>query len=137
MKFWPFVATATLLLAGAGPLQAASPSDPQIIGQWLNPAGSVKVETKPCGTTVCGTVVWAGSKAIKDAKGLGVGQLLGTELMRGYRQESPTLWQGEVFLPRLNRWFSSRLERVGPDKLRISGCILAEMLCKSQTWKRA
>jgi uncharacterized protein (DUF2147 family) len=42
-----------------------------------------------------------------------------------------------VFVPDMKRKFYSRIEQQGPDKLKISGCILGGLLCKSQYWTRA
>lgn len=128
--------SAVLALAAlaAAPASADAPPPAAI---WVNPAGSVRVRTGPCGDRLCGWVVAASAQAIADARAGGTAALIGIELLRAYTRTGPTRWQGEVFVPDWNRTFFSRLEQLGPNHLRISGCIFGGLLCKSQTWTRA
>ena len=106
------------------------------IGRWTNPKGSVQVETAPCDDKLCGWVVWASPGAVEDARKAGSAELIGLELLRDYRPAGPGLWRGTVYVPDMGRSFSSRLRQVDENHLKISGCILGGLICKSQTWKR-
>src|SRR4249920_2702451 len=71
-----------------------------------NPQNSVHVRVHPCGKSRCGTVVWANQKAKADSARGGTPNLVGTELFRDFREVSPKVWKGKVFVPDLNRVFT-------------------------------
>ena len=123
------------LTAVAQPLPAVQ--QPQARNIWVNPYNNVKVETGTCGGKLCGWVVWATPEAEKDARDGGVQKLVGTELLQDYRQTSGNRWQGRVFVPDMGRTFYSTITREEPRALRISGCILGGLICKSQLWHKA
>lgn len=125
---------------GAVPVQARAIA-PEAIGVWVNPRGSVKVQTGTCPgdhpDNLCGWVVWAAPQAEADARDGGAARLIGTELLRGYRVAGPGLYRGVVYVPDMGRTFYSTIEQRGADHLKISGCILGGLICKSQDWRRA
>ena len=109
-----------------------------IYGTWSNPGGSVIVRTAPCGGAVCGRVVWATPKAREDAarKG-GVRQLLGLEVLRGYRPSGPHRWEGRAFVPDIGDEFASEMVQTGPNEIEVNGCRFGGLVCKKQVWHRA
>lgn len=123
-------AMAFALPVGAAAAPAASP-----LGTWLNPYGSVAVRTGACGDRLCGWVVWASADAQADAREGGVTGLIGTQLLENYRPASGG-WVGTVFVPDMGRRFYSKIEPVGSDGLRVKGCILHGLVCRSQLWHR-
>ncbi|MFC0684547.1 DUF2147 domain-containing protein [Novosphingobium clariflavum] len=135
-----------LTLGVMGALAAASPADAvpgmaaqhllNPYGRWLNPAGDVEVSVAPCGTLLCGTVTWVGGQALADAADAGVSHLVGTQLLQGYRRQDAGNWQGQVFVPDMGSTFFSRIHQPDEGHLKISGCILHGLLCKSQVWTR-
>ena len=129
------IGLAGLMALAASAAVAQAPAEPY--GVWINHHQTVKVETRSCGDLLCGSVVWATPEAREVAKEYGTDPLIGTQLLSGYRHTRDGTWQGQVFVPDLRRHFFSRIEQVGPDKLKISGCIMGGLLCKSQTWTRA
>lgn len=104
--------------------------------QWLGPYRNVKVETGDCNGNLCGWVVWATPEAEAEAREGGVQHLVGTELLQDYRQVARDRWQGRVFVPDMGRTFYSTITRLDPGRLKISGCILGGLVCKSQIWRR-
>ena len=111
----------------------------QSVGQDLvlrNPQNSVHVRIHPCGTTRCGTVVWANAKAKADSARGGTPNLVGTELFREFREVSPKVWKGKVFVPDVNRVFSGTGTVKDKDTIVARGCLIGNMGCKSQVWKR-
>lgn len=111
---------------------------PEAFGTWINPHGTVKVQTGTCaGNSLCGWIVWAAPQAQADARDSGVARLIGTQLLRGYRPAGPGLYRGEVYVPDMGRSFTSTIQQRGANALKISGCILGGLLCKSQDWRRA
>ena len=111
----------------------------QSVGQDLvlrNPQNSVHVRIHPCGNTRCGTVVWANAKAKADSARGGTPNLVGTELFREFREVSPKVWKGKVFVPDVNRVFSGTGTVKDKDTIVARGCLIGNMGCKSQVWKR-
>jgi uncharacterized protein (DUF2147 family) len=131
MRAFPCLLSALLPIL----LGAATAPDP-IYGEWVNPKHTLAVRTAPCGDEVCGTIVAATREALQDAKDAGVNQLIGTQLLRGYRKTGEGRWSGTVFVPDMGRSFSSHIVALSPNTLRISGCILGGLICKSQDWTR-
>ncbi len=129
------LALATVAPAGAVPT-VAQPAALNPFGRWLNPAGDVEVSVAPCGALLCGTVTWVGGQALADASDAGVQHLVGTQLLQGYRRQDPGNWQGQVFVPDMGSTFFSRIHQPDDGHLKISGCILHGLLCKSQIWTR-
>jgi uncharacterized protein (DUF2147 family) len=121
-----------LLLA----LPFAAPAQASPLGLWQNPAKSVVVRTSMCGPTLCGTIVEASAQARADAHDAGIDELIGVSLLRSYRQTGPGAWEGHVFVPDMGHVFFSRIAELSPNQIRISGCILGGLLCKSQVWTR-
>lgn len=128
---------AALLVAGATVAGGATAQTPGVVeGLWINPHRSVAVRTGACGDRMCGWIVWATPEARKDASDGGVAQLIGTALLEEYRAQSPGHWAGTVFVPDMNRRFSSQIDLVSPTQLKVKGCILGGLFCKSQLWTR-
>lgn len=120
--------------------QAASrpaPSPLPVAGLWLNPRGSVAVQAGDCDGKLCGWVSWASRAALADAAAADVPHLVGTELLQDYRPSGPKRWAGRVYVPDMGRSFQSTIEQIDPQHLKISGCILAGLLCRSQIWRRS
>lgn len=134
-RFWTLLAAASLasssVAVAAQTVPAASP-----VGTWVNPRGTVRVKTGPCGANLCGWVVWASPQALADARSSGVDTLIGTELLRNYRAAGDRVWHGQVYVPDMGQTFYSRIVQLNPNSLKISGCILGGLLCKSQVWQK-
>jgi uncharacterized protein (DUF2147 family) len=101
-----------------------------------NPSNSVHVRIHPCGKTRCGTVVWANDKAKADSARGGTKDLVGTELFREFREVSPKVWKGKVFVPDINKVLTGTGTVKDKGTIVARGCLFAGMGCKSQTWKR-
>jgi len=103
---------------------------------WKNPSNSVHVRIRPCGKGRCGTVVWANAKAKRDSARGGTKNLIGTELFRNFREVSPRVWKGKVFVPDINGVFSGTATIKDQNTLVARGCLIGNFGCKSQTWTR-
>ncbi|AJP74141.1 DUF2147 domain-containing protein [Sphingomonas hengshuiensis] len=129
---------ALALLLAATPAAAQGPVAPPdpVFGTWANPKHSIEVRTALCGADLCGAIVAASPQAEQDARDAGIDRLIGIELLRDYRKTGDARWSGTVFVPDMGRSFTSRIVQVSPNLLRISGCILGGLICKSQDWTR-
>lgn len=119
----------------AVPGLAAADTQP-IFGVWRNPKNTVHVEIKGCGANTCGYVVWASAKAQADARKGGTENLIGLQLLRDFKPDSPDRWRGKVFVPDLRMTFAGTAEVVDAATLKAKGCLIGGLLCKSQTWRR-
>jgi len=126
----PLAALAAVL---AVPAAAQGPSPD---GLWINPHRTVAVRTGPCGQRLCGWVAWASPQALADARDGGVTHLIGTALLEDYQPDGPGAWSGTVYVPDDDKRYSSEITQRGPAALKIKGCILGGLICKSQVWTR-
>jgi len=124
-------------VAVAAPAALAPGLPPELSGTWLNPHRSVAVRTGRCGALLCGWIVWVTAEAAQDARDGGVANPVGTEVLRDYRPGSDGRWRGTVYVVDLGRSFSSALEPLGDGRLKISGCLVGGLICKSQIWRRS
>lgn len=116
---------------GIGFSQAADES----FGIWRNPKNSVHIRAHPCGTGMCGTVVWANAKAQADARKGGTKKLIGAQLFRDFRQEQG-VWRGKVFVPDIGKTFTGTVTMVDATTAEGKGCLVGKIGCKSQRWTR-
>lgn len=126
-----------LIAAGALACTAGLSAQPTAADSvWRNPSNSVHVRIHVCGTSRCGTVVWANDKAKADSARGGTPNLVGTQLFRDFREVSPRVWKGKVFVPDLNRVFSGTGTVKDANTIVARGCLAGNFGCKSQTWTR-
>jgi len=114
---------------------AADPAP--IEGRWKNPSGRVTVEIVACGEAYCGTVIAAAESAKADARRGGTTNLVGTQLMSGFKPAGASKWRGRMFVPDINHRSKAELRLIGADQLKVTGCMVGRMICKSQLWTRA
>jgi len=129
----------TSVAAGAMLLLTSAAALSQKPGQDIvlrNPSNSVHVRIHSCGKTRCGTVVWANDKAKADSARGGTRNLVGTELFREFREVSPKVWKGKVFVPDLNKVFTGTATVKDQSTIVARGCLFGSIGCKSQIWKR-
>nr|WP_310522464.1 DUF2147 domain-containing protein [Polymorphobacter sp.] len=120
-----------LLLAITATAAASAPPKQRI---YRNPSNSVHIRSETCGSSLCGTVVWANDKAKADSARGGTPNLIGLQLFRDFKPDGPDKWKGSVFVPDINKTFSGHITRVNATTLKGSGCLVGKMGCKSQEW---
>jgi uncharacterized protein (DUF2147 family) len=113
-------------------LQAAA--QPSIQGTWRSPGGNSIITIAPCGSALCGTVVWASDRAKQDAR-KGTSQLIGAQLLTSVVPKGKG-WQGRLFIPDQNIRATGKIQLVSETQLKVSGCALGKALCKSSLWTR-
>jgi uncharacterized protein (DUF2147 family) len=121
-----------LALAAALALQAPAP-DQSIEGIWRSPGGNSIMKIAPCGAGPCGTVAWASDRAKKDSSKT-TPQLVGTQLVTDLQQRPDGSWLGKLFIPDRNMRVTTKIQRVGPAQLKVSGCAAGKSLCKAAVW---
>ena len=110
-------------------------ADPAI-GLWSNPKGSLTVRTRRCGEQLCATVVNASAGAKAKAAAAGLPTLVGAELFSDYRPAGAGDWAGTLYVPDRGKRVASRLKADDGRTMKVSGCLLGGLVCKTQTWVR-
>ena len=139
MRFAPDVrirvVIAAIAFAAAAPAWGETPAL-AAEGVWRNPKDSVHIELKPCGVEVCGIVIWANARADAASRKVSGKPLVGQQLMRNFVIGGDHIGRGKVYVPDLNVTFAGTAQQVDDHTLRARGCLLANVLCKSQVWTR-
>lgn len=123
------IIAALLVLAAAGAAEARSP----IEGRWKK--GNLQIDIKPCGPTLCGTVVKASAKQQARAQRGSGTELIGATLIKDIRPDGPGSFRARVFVADRNMHASGRIRQVSPNQLKVSGCVVL-VVCKSTNWTR-
>lgn len=129
-------AAAVAVIVGTGAASPAGAEASDAFGVWRNPKNSVHVEIRDCGAAACGYVVWASAKAQADARKGGTENLVGLQLLRDFVEAKNGELRGRVFVPDLNITISGSALRLDDNTLRARGCLVRNVVCKSQTWTR-
>jgi len=128
--------SALIAAAGLALPMTANAQAPGVEGVWRNPKNSVHIQIRPCGSNLCGYVVWANDHAKEDARKGGTANLVGSQLLRNFEPSKTGVWKGKVFIPDLNATFSGTAQLLDADTLKARGCLFAGIACKAQNWKR-
>jgi uncharacterized protein (DUF2147 family) len=116
-------------------LTAAQAPQPSIEGHWKSPGGNSIIVIGPCGASLCGTIEWASEKAKQDSKKT-VAHLVGAQLLTAVTQDKNGHWQGKLFIPDKNMRVTAKIQLVGSQQLRVSGCAMGKALCRAAIWTR-
>ena len=141
MKRHLFAAAALSALMGSGAAFAADPA-----GTWLTQDGASRIKLSDCGGAVCGAIVWL--KEPKDDSGKPKTDknnsdqskrsrpLLGVQIVLGMKPAGTDKWTGQVYNAEDGKTYSGNLTFSGGDSLKLQGCALGGLVCKSQTWTK-
>ena len=130
IRLFTVLASATLLVAAAPPQANGLP------GEWRNTNNTVHLRVQSCGPAYCGTVTWASDAQRAEARKGSGKDLLGSPLLRDLKRGSNGEWRGKVFLPAVNTTATATITQVNSNLLRVSGCSLLGLVCKTQHWHR-
>ena len=119
-----------IALTATTPAAAAAP----IEGHWKNPIGSAIIAIAPCGRFLCGKVVWASDRGQREVSQntsnvVGMTVLTGVKAAHGH-------WSGSLYIPDDNIHVSARLQLVSDRQLKLTGCGLFGLICRTQIWTR-
>jgi uncharacterized protein (DUF2147 family) len=130
---------AALFALTAAPVFAASPAD----GMWRTPTREGQVQIYDCGPAICGKLVTSAglreNPELKDINNKDESQrgrpLKDLLMLQGFTG-GPSEWKGgRVYNPEDGGTYKGTIKLVGPDQLKLTGCIVFP-LCKTQTWNR-
>jgi uncharacterized protein (DUF2147 family) len=121
------------LLAPLIMMMAAQSTSAPIEGLWKNPIGSAIIDIVPCGTVLCGKVVWASERGQREVART-TSHVVGTVVLTDVRPKGRG-WSGKLFIPDDDIHVSAHLQLLSADRLKLTGCAML-LLCRSQTWTR-
>lgn len=133
-------ATAAITLALlSAPARAEAPGGASLDGTWLTESHETQVRFAPCGTSQCGTIVWmkqphadtANPDAAKRSR-----SLVGTVFVYDLKPDGAKHWSGQLYNFENGKTYSGTLEMKEAGVLKLSGCVLGGLICRSQTWTR-
>jgi uncharacterized protein (DUF2147 family) len=120
------------LLAASGPPRVGE----GIQGEWRNTKNTVHMRVAPCGAALCGTVTWAADKQRADARKGSGKELVGSTLLRDLTSTDDATWRGKIYIPDINTTASATAVQLSPKLIRVSGCGLFGLACRTQHWHR-
>jgi uncharacterized protein (DUF2147 family) len=103
-------------------------------GLWKNPIGSAIIAVAPCGDALCGKVVWASPRGQREVAKT-TPRVVGTTVLTDVRPTAKG-WSGRLFIPDDNIHVSASLQLLDDRTLRLTGCALFGLICRSQIWTR-
>lgn len=112
---------------------SASAQASDVIGVWITEkseqGSSMAVEIFDCNGRLCGKAVDVFDAPNRDSVGL--------EIIKNMKIKSDTSFsRGKIYAPDTKKWYKSKMKLQGTDKLKVSGCVLGGVICRSQTWTR-
>lgn len=123
------------VLAALWPLGAAA-----VEGFWLTENREAIVETRICGTEICGHMVWMEDPVDEAGKArLAVDgtPLCGIQLIGDLKADGAGRWDGGWVLdPRSGDRYSATLAELSPEKIKLRGYLVVPFLGSSQVWTR-
>jgi len=140
------VAITTVLLAAAGAVTAARAGEPS--GLWTTEGGKARVRIVRCAEAFCGTIVWlkdpidpATGKAQADSENEDAAKrnrpVIGIEVVIGMKLSGADTWSGRLYSPEEGKTVAGKLVLKDANTLRVEGCLLGGLLCRSEIWARA
>jgi uncharacterized protein (DUF2147 family) len=121
--------------------QAAEPT-----GTWITEGGKATVRVANCGAALCGTIVSlkepndASGKPLTDKNNADASKrsrpMIGTQIVLGMKPAGANKWSGQVYNAEDGKTYSGNLSLPDGNTIKLEGCILGGLVCKSQTWTR-
>ena len=126
-----FLLSLAALSALAAPASANAGGN--LEGRWKN--GKMEIVIRPCGGSLCGTVVRASAKQqAKAQRGSGT-RLLGSRVIDGIRPAGAGVYKANVYLADRDMNARGTIRQLSPDRLEVRGCVWS-VICKTTHWDR-
>ncbi len=62
--------------------------------------------------------------------------MLGLQILTLLPSVKPNIYDGEIYNPQDGNIYSGYVEMLGPDMIRLNGCVLYNIICQGQDWVR-
>ena len=136
MKLCSIVATVGLTVVFATPALAAGGNGPA--GNWVVEDHTAVVRISKCGGGYCGFV--AKGQPGKDYRNPDPRKrnrpTIGMQVMFSMKPTGDA-WAGETYNAEDGQIYNGKISLLGPDTLKVEGCVPGGGICGSQNWTRA
>ncbi|MCP8882556.1 DUF2147 domain-containing protein [Devosia sp. XJ19-1] len=151
------IAALGLLLCGTVAAQEAPVAPAPVEGVWRTVLQS-EITISPCERGYCGhlsrIVVPEGMLSGAEAEAaaamepeeffdhrnkdpaLRTRPMLGLQILTLWQGNQPHIYDGEIYNPEDGNSYTGYVELVGPDTLRLNGCVLFNVVCRGEDWTR-
>ncbi|MEO5807221.1 DUF2147 domain-containing protein [Devosia sp.] len=137
-----------LIMLLEGPALAQEP----IEGVWVTRQQS-EITVRACGAGYCGVLSKVvvpdevRQSAAEESATVGLDfrnkepklrdrPLLGQTILQLKASSKPGIYDGEIYNPEDGNTYSGYLEVLGPDSVRLKGCVLFNIICRGEDWVR-
>ncbi|GHA35459.1 hypothetical protein GCM10007989_34260 [Devosia pacifica] len=62
--------------------------------------------------------------------------ILGLQILTVAPTDEAHIYDGEIYNPEDGKTYSGYLEVLGPDALRLNGCVMFNVICRGEAWER-
>lgn len=62
--------------------------------------------------------------------------MLGLQILTLLPSSKPNIYDGEIYNPQDGNVYSGYVEMLGPDAIKLNGCVLYNIICQGQDWVR-
>lgn len=62
--------------------------------------------------------------------------MLGLQILTLLPSSKPHVYDGQIYNPKDGNIYSGYVEMLGPDQMRLNGCVLYNLICQGQEWVR-
>jgi uncharacterized protein (DUF2147 family) len=134
----PRTATSLLFLAFMATFAGTPGHAAEPIGTWLSQSGETKVKIAPCGTALCGTVIWVkggGTDKMNPDPAKAGRPLVGIQMIHD-AVKSGSGYRGSLYNYKDGGTYAGKLQMLGDSQLKLSGCRM-RVFCRSQTWMKS
>ena len=114
-------------------------------GVWIANDGQARIKLEPCGSNLCGTIVWLLEPRDPDTgqpkldknnpdNSMRVRPILGMHLL-DVKPEREGQWRGSIYNGQNGQTYNVTI-RAEAATLKVQGCVLGGLICSTQTWTR-
>ncbi len=129
-------ALALMLVLPAAGFAAAD----DVIGAWRDTETGGVTSVYSCGAGICIKVVTPGKGREIDAKNknpaLKGRSMAGAVIMEGAEKAGADRWKGKLYNSEDGDTYTGYVISTAKDEVKLEGCIMGGLLCKSHVWKR-
>jgi uncharacterized protein (DUF2147 family) len=126
-----FILSLLALLVVSAPVLANARSN--LEGRWKN--GRMEIVIRPCGGSLCGTVVKASARQqAKAQRGSGT-KLIGSRVIDNIRPSGAGVYKADVYVADRDMNARGTIRQVNANRLNVRGCVFG-FLCKTTNWDR-
>jgi uncharacterized protein (DUF2147 family) len=118
---------------------AATQDATKVSGVWQSQSGITRVRVTPCGSGLCGTVVWQKTPS-KDVHNPDPAKrdrsIVGVQLVSNMKPVSHNEWSGAIYNYEDGKTYHGKVKVNGGNSIDIGGCVMGGMVCQSKTWTK-